>query len=125
MGDPLHTAMVERLGCRAPIIQTAMGWVAGSDLVVATTNAGGFGFLAGATIAADRIEAEILRVKESVSGILAAHTGKSLDVVRRDTERDFFMSAEEAVAYGIVDQVIAKIGAAGEAAPTDKNAQPQ
>jgi NAD(P)H-dependent flavin oxidoreductase YrpB (nitropropane dioxygenase family) len=38
-----------------------MGWVAGPELVAATTNAGGFGFLAGATIAAERIEADILR----------------------------------------------------------------
>ncbi len=60
----LHTPLCELLGCEYPVVQTAMGWVAGSSLVVATTNAGGFGFLAGATIAADRIEAEILRVKE-------------------------------------------------------------
>ena len=59
-----HTPLCDLLGCRWPIVQTAMGWVAGSGLVAATTNAGGFGFLAGATIAADRIEAEILRVKE-------------------------------------------------------------
>jgi len=59
----LRTPLCDLLGCRYPIVQTAMGWVAGSSLVAATTNAGGFGFLAGATIAADRIEAEILRVK--------------------------------------------------------------
>jgi nitronate monooxygenase len=58
-----QTPLTELLGCRYPIVQTAMGWVAGADLVAATCNAGGFGFLAGATIAADRIEAEILRVK--------------------------------------------------------------
>ena len=61
--NALRTPLCDLLGCRYPIIQTAMGWVAGSDLVAATTNAGGFGFLAGATIAADRIEAEILKVK--------------------------------------------------------------
>lgn len=60
----IRTPLCELLGCQAPVIQTAMGWVAGSSLVAATTNAGGFGFLAGATIAADRIEAEILRVKQ-------------------------------------------------------------
>ena len=60
----LHTSLCDLLGCRYPIVQTAMGWVAGSGLVAATTNAGGFGFLAGATIAAERIEAEILRVKQ-------------------------------------------------------------
>jgi NAD(P)H-dependent flavin oxidoreductase YrpB (nitropropane dioxygenase family) len=59
-----HTPLCDLLGCTYPIVQTGMGWVTGSDLVVATTNAGGFGFLAGATIAADRIEAEIVRVRE-------------------------------------------------------------
>ena len=60
----LHTPLCDLLGCRYPIVQTAMGWVAGSSLVAATTNAGGFGFLAGATIPAERIESEILRVRE-------------------------------------------------------------
>jgi nitronate monooxygenase len=60
----IRTPLCDLLGCRYPVIQTAMGWVAGSSLVAATTNAGGFGFLAGATIAADQIETEILRVKE-------------------------------------------------------------
>lgn len=64
MSMQLHTPLCELLGCRYPVVQTAMGWVAGSSLVAATTNAGGFGFLAGATIAAERIEAEILRVKQ-------------------------------------------------------------
>jgi NAD(P)H-dependent flavin oxidoreductase YrpB (nitropropane dioxygenase family) len=60
----IHTPLCDLLGCRYPIVQTGMGWVTGSELVAATTNAGGFGFLAGATIAADRIEAEIVRVRE-------------------------------------------------------------
>ncbi|MCE2657946.1 MAG: NAD(P)H-dependent flavin oxidoreductase [Rubrivivax sp.] len=61
---PLHTPLCDLLGCRYPIVQTAMGWVAGPQLVAATTRAGGFGFLAGATIAADRIEADIVKVRE-------------------------------------------------------------
>lgn len=61
---PLRTPLCDLLGCRYPIVQTAMGWVAGPELVAATTLAGGFGFLAGATIAADRIEADILKVKQ-------------------------------------------------------------
>ncbi len=60
----LRTPLCDLLGCRYPIVQTAMGWVAGPELVAATSNAGGFGFLAGATIAADQIEADILKVKE-------------------------------------------------------------
>jgi nitronate monooxygenase len=60
----LRTPLCELLGCRYPIVQTAMGYVAGSRLVAATCNAGGFGFLAGATVAPERIEAEIVRVRE-------------------------------------------------------------
>ena len=48
MADPLHTAICERLGSQYPIVQTAMGWIATPDLVVASTKAGAFGFLAGA-----------------------------------------------------------------------------
>ena len=50
MAISLNTRLTELLGCRYPIIQTAMGWVADPKLVAATGNAGGFGFLAGATI---------------------------------------------------------------------------
>ncbi|MFB9126955.1 nitronate monooxygenase [Paraburkholderia dipogonis] len=64
MSAALHTPLCDLLGCRYPIVQTAMGWVADARLVAATCNAGGFGFLAGATLEADRVEAEILRVKE-------------------------------------------------------------
>lgn len=49
---------------------------------------------------------EILRLKEHLNGILAKHTGKSVKVVEKDTDRDFFMSAEEAVKYGLVDDVL-------------------
>ncbi|MBS7662094.1 nitronate monooxygenase [Pseudomonas lalucatii] len=55
----LNTRLTELLGCRYPIIQTAMGWVADPRLVAATGNAGGFGFLAGATIEPQRMEAAI------------------------------------------------------------------
>ncbi|MFM0549357.1 nitronate monooxygenase [Paraburkholderia sediminicola] len=64
MSAALHTPLCDLLGCRYPIVQTAMGWVADARLVAATCNAGGFGFLAGATLEAGRVEAEILRVKE-------------------------------------------------------------
>ena len=51
---------------------------------------------------------EILRTKATLNGILAAHTKQTLRKIERDTDRDFFMSAEEAVEYGIVDQVVGK-----------------
>lgn len=49
---------------------------------------------------------EILKVRAKLNGILAAHTGQSLKKIEKDTDRDFFMSAEEAAAYGLVDQVL-------------------
>jgi ATP-dependent Clp protease protease subunit len=49
---------------------------------------------------------EILFLRERLNRLLADHTGQSLDVIERDTERDRFMSAEQSVEYGLVDQVI-------------------
>lgn len=49
---------------------------------------------------------EILRLKDRLNEILATHTGQPLDRVIKDSDRDFFMSAEEAQQYGIVDEVI-------------------
>lgn len=60
----LETRLTKLLGCRYPIVQTAMGWVADPKLVAGSCNAGAFGFLAGATIPADEMERDILRVKE-------------------------------------------------------------
>ena len=60
----LDTRLTERLGCKYPIVQTAMGWVAHPELVAGSCNAGAFGFLAGATIPPEEMERDILRVKE-------------------------------------------------------------
>ena len=49
---------------------------------------------------------EILRLRDRINDILAFHTGKGLDVIARDTDRDFFMSSEESKQYGIVDEVV-------------------
>jgi ATP-dependent Clp protease protease subunit len=49
---------------------------------------------------------EILRLRTMLNQIIVKHTGKTMKKVERDTERDFFMSAEEAVEYGIVDDVL-------------------
>ena len=49
---------------------------------------------------------EILRLKERLNHILADHSGKSYEDVVRDTDRDYFMSAEEAAAYGLIDRVV-------------------
>ena len=55
-------------------------------------------------IAADHI----LKTRETINRILAEETGKPLDIIARDTDRDNFMSAEEAAAYGLIDKVIYK-----------------
>ena len=49
----------------------------------------------------------ILRTKKKLNEILAANTGQPLEVVEKDTDRDNYMSAEEALAYGLIDGVVA------------------
>ena len=49
---------------------------------------------------------EILFLRERLNSLLADHTGQTMEVIERDTERDRFMSAEQSVEYGLVDQVI-------------------
>ncbi|HDQ41243.1 MAG TPA: ATP-dependent Clp endopeptidase proteolytic subunit ClpP [Desulfonatronum sp.] len=49
---------------------------------------------------------EIIRLKEKLSEILATHTGADLEKVRHDTERDYFMSAKEAIDYGLIDKIL-------------------
>lgn len=52
---------------------------------------------------------EILKMKDTLNEILARHTGQTLEKVQADTDRDFFMSGEEAKEYGLVDEVISTI----------------
>lgn len=63
MSNDLHTVLCDKLGCRFPIVQTAMGWVADAKLTAATCNAGGFGFFAGATAEVGDVENQILKIK--------------------------------------------------------------
>jgi ATP-dependent Clp protease protease subunit len=49
---------------------------------------------------------EIMKIKELIHNILVKHTGQTLEKIRQDTERDYFMDAEEALRYGIVDRII-------------------
>ena len=51
---------------------------------------------------------EILRMKKELNKILAENTGQSIRKIEKDTERDFFMSAEEAMKYGLIDKVLKK-----------------
>ena len=71
---------------------------------------------------------EILKIRERLNEIMAKHTGQSLEKISQDTERDYFMSAEEAKRYGLIDEVITRppkllkavSGDAGKDAAKDK-----
>ncbi len=64
MVDPLSTPLTEMLGCRLPVVQTAMGWIATPGLVAASSNAGAFGFLAGAVMKPAELASEIAKLKD-------------------------------------------------------------
>lgn len=71
---------------------------------------------------------EILKIRERLNEIMAKHTGQSLEKIAQDTERDYFLSAEEAKQYGLIDEVITRppkllkavSGDAGKDAAKDK-----
>jgi len=52
---------------------------------------------------------EILKMKDTLNHVLAKHTGQTLEKISADTERDFFMSSEDAKQYGLIDEVITKV----------------
>ena len=52
---------------------------------------------------------EILRLRTKIEDILSKHTGQSLDKIKKDTDRDYFMTAEESLKYGLVDEVVANV----------------
>ncbi len=105
----------------APVSTVAVGFAASFGTIVLTAGAKGMRYaLPNATIhmhqplggaqgqASDiAIQAkEILRLRTSLNGILAHHTGQSLERIQSDTDRDIYMSAAEAVEYGLIDQVL-------------------
>jgi len=108
---------------RAPVSTIAVGSTASMGTILLAAGAKGRRFaLPNATIhihqplggargqASDiQIQAEeILRLRKRINSMLAHHTGQPLERIERDTDRDHFMDADEAVAYGLVDEVIRK-----------------
>jgi ATP-dependent Clp protease protease subunit len=73
-----------------------------SRVMIHQPTGGATGQTADITIAAR----EILRWRKKMNEVLSEHTGKDVSVIERDSDRDYYMTAEEAVAYGIVDRVI-------------------
>ena len=61
---------------------------------------------------------EIMRMQELIRGIIAKHTGQSMEKIVHDTDRDFYLNPQQAVEYGIVDEILS--GPAKEAAKTDE-----
>jgi ATP-dependent Clp protease protease subunit len=65
-----------------------------------------WGGIQGAAEDISRHAKEILKLRDRINGILSLHTGQPLEKIQKDTDRDFFMSAQEAKEYGLVDEVI-------------------
>jgi ATP-dependent Clp protease protease subunit len=63
---------------------------------------------------------EILKLRARMNEILADHTGKAIDEIARDTERDYHMSGEEAQAYGLIDKVVRRHDVSGKDKGKDK-----
>ena len=81
VSDPLHTAFCELVGVQYPIVQTGMGWVSGARLTAATSEAGGLGILAAATMTLEELKGAIHRVR--------ARTDKPFGVNMRPDREDF------------------------------------
>lgn len=97
----MKTALTELLGCRYPIVQTAMGWVADSKLVLATSQAGGFGFLAAATMSTELLATEIAAVRAGTDAkfgvnfhMFQPNAAEVIDLVLKNADRI------RAVSYG-------------------------
>ena len=75
--------------------------LANSEVMIHQPLGGAQGQATEIKIAAERI----LKLKNKLNNILALNTGKSLDVIEHDTERDYFLSSEEALEYGLIDEI--------------------
>ena len=75
-----------------------------AEIMIHQPSGGAQGHATEISIAAEHI----LRTRQKLNEIMAANTGQPLETIKADTERDNFMSAEEAKAYGLIDEVIAK-----------------
>lgn len=111
---------------KAPVATYCLGMAASMGALLLTAGAKGKRFslphsrimihqpLGGARGQASDIEIqakEILYLKERLNHIMAKHTGKSFDVIKKDTDRDNYFSAKDAVEYGLIDKVVENRGA--------------
>lgn len=118
----------------APVSTTAVGVTASFGTVLLTAGSKGIRYgLPNATVHLHQplggaqgqatdivIQAnEIMRLKERLNGILALHTGKPIDTVERDTDRDIYFSAAQAVEYGLIDSVLTSVKLGGSVLPAE------
>ena len=99
MSSLFDTKLTDMLGCQYPIIQTAMGWVATSQLVTATVKAGAFGFLAAAVMTAEECEAEIKTIKDKTEHPF----GVNLHFFQKDADKIIDICIDynvKAISYG-------------------------
>ncbi|MFT3791222.1 MAG: nitronate monooxygenase [Rudaea sp.] len=99
--NALDTALTRALGCRYPIVQTAMGWVADARLVAATSNAGGFGFLAAAVMSTAQLERAIADARATTNApfgvnfhMFQSNANEVIELVLKNADR------VRAVSYG-------------------------
>ena len=119
---------------RAPIATYAIGMTASFGTVLLTAGTKGKRYalpnatihlhqpLGGAQGQVTDIEIqakEFLRLRSRLNKLLSEHTGQPLEVIERDTERDFWMSAEDAVEYGLADQLLEPVGQAEKTAESN------
>ncbi|MGB1563148.1 MAG: NAD(P)H-dependent flavin oxidoreductase [Sinimarinibacterium flocculans] len=97
----LSTTLTAKLGCRVPVVQTAMGWIADAKLVAATSNAGGFGFLAAATMSTETLRREIAAVRAATDRdfgvnfhMFQPNAGEVIELILENADR------VRAVSYG-------------------------
>jgi ATP-dependent Clp protease protease subunit len=64
---------------------------------------------------------EITRLRKLLDGIISTHTGQALEKVEKDTDRDFILTADEALAYGVIDEIITRRGITPELAAASTN----
>ena len=106
---PIKNRMTGLLGVEYPIIQAPMGWIARAQLASAVSNAGGLGIIETSSGQLDEVRAEIIKMRERLARIIATQTGQKIEQVRVDIERDNWMTAKEAISYGICNKMIASV----------------